>query len=173
MRYKLDTHLQQRLSSAIYAQLHFLKGKYIDLDSVLGRRNDYKWTVCSYYLCYAFQNPAIGENEYVVRIGLDKWGQPIDEITLPETKGQPKKEHIITYADALSIARRKGIIRRNERLEDVQSKVSYAPSQDILRWEITVREGKTDYTSDIRKIFLNAHPGKVLRIRRYEVRSNF
>ncbi|WP_139920952.1 PepSY domain-containing protein [Hymenobacter sp. DG01] len=158
--------MKDRLGEAAYSQVRFLEGRVVDVDSVLKQPNDIKWNVCSYYLCFAFQGAT-------AQVGLDKWGQPVNDLTLPEISRYPERGRLISRSAALQIARRKQVLRKSDRPEDVQAEISYSPELGVLRWIITVRQRKTDFASDIRKIALNAHTGEVLRIRKYESRSDF
>lgn len=166
VRYKLDSYMKDRLGESAYSQVRFLEGRVVDVDSVLKQPNDYKWNVCSYYLCFTFQGA-------IAQIGLDRWGQPINGLTLPEVRRYPERANWISRSAALQIAKHKRVVRKNTLPEDIYSELSYAPELDIMRWIITVRQRQTDFASDMRKIILNAHTGEVIRIRKYESRSNF
>ncbi|GAB2944059.1 hypothetical protein GCM10027048_06070 [Hymenobacter coalescens] len=166
VRYKLTGYMNDWLGEAVYLQVRFLEGRAVDVDSLLKQRNDIQWTVCSYYLCFAFQDA-------VAQVGLDKWGQTLNELTLPDVRRYPDRAGLISKAAALQMARRRGVIRRDDLPESISTELSYASEPGILRWIITVRRRKTDYASDIQRIVLNAHNGAVLRIRKYEERQIF
>ncbi|MBB4603136.1 hypothetical protein HNQ93_003781 [Hymenobacter luteus] len=158
--------MKDRLGEAAYSQIRFLEGRAVDIDSVLSQPNDIKWNVCSYYLCFAFQDA-------IAQVGLDKWGQPVNDLTLPEISRHPERGHLISRSAALQVARRKKVLRKSNRPEDIRAELSYSSELGVLRWIIIVRQRKTDFASNVRKIILNAHTGEILRTRKYNSRSNF
>jgi hypothetical protein len=108
IRIKLETHLIDRLGQEFYLKLKISGGQILDLDRlyiVEDNAKNYQWTPYSYYLCFSFQDASKGIGLYTAKIVLDKYGNVIDEIQLPNIKDNPAKATIISLEQAKVIAR--------------------------------------------------------------------
>jgi len=129
---KLASHLTDRLGQVFYSKLKICDGQIVDLDRlyiVEDHAKNYQWTPYSYYLCFSFQDTSKGVGLYTAKIVLDKFGNVVEEIQLPNIKNNPEKRDIISLEQAKAIA------TANKFYDDkTEISLSYDREADAITW---------------------------------------
>lgn len=160
IRIKLEAHLIDRLGADFYAKIKISGGQIIDLDRLYIVEKDavnYKWTPYSYYLCFSFQDTTKGIGLYTAKIVLDKYGNVIEEIQLPNIKDNPDKATIISKEQAKIIATENKFYDENTYIS-----ISYDEQAGSITWRFTQKTYEPNHTVWGSTWEIDAHNGKVL-----------
>lgn len=156
IRTRLVAHLIARLGNNFYSKLKLSGGQILNLDrlyQVEENAKSYQWTPYPYYLCFSFQDPAKGIGLYTAKIVLDKYGNIIEEIELPNIKDNPGKENIISLKEASSIAAKNKFNPEVARVE-----LGYDKINDSLFWSFCISDN--GFNNSIMEI--DAHSGAII-----------
>jgi hypothetical protein len=160
IREKLDKHLVGRLGEQFYSKLKLNGGQIVNLDRLYKvnlNAKDYKWTPYSYYLCLSFQDTTKGIGLYTAKIVLDKNGNVVKEIELPDIVAHPEKANLISINSAKVIAKSNSFPSTVGNI-----KLQYDNDSGSLVWcfeKITKDNGLSFSTETL---IIDAHTGKVL-----------
>lgn len=166
IRVKLEAHLIRRLGLEFYSKLKFAGGQIVDLKElyiVEKSAKDYRWKLYSYYLCFSFQDIAKGIERYIGNIVLDKYGDIVEEIELPDMQRNPQKANIISLQQAKAIA------IKNECYDDRHTSITFEYSKMrgslIWRFERHIFE-KSMYQFEefipSKMLEIDAHSGEII-----------
>jgi uncharacterized membrane protein YkoI len=160
IRINLVAHLIDRLGQDFYSKLKISGGQILDLDRlyiVEDNAKNYQWTPYSYYLCFSFQDASKGIGLYTAKIVLDKHGNVIDEIQLPNIKENPEKATIISLEQA------KGIALENKFYDDkTEISLSYDKKAGSITWCFKQTTYNSDHTLSGWTWVIDAHNGKII-----------
>ncbi len=160
IRIKLVAHLTARLGADFYSKLKLSGGQIVNLDRlyiVEDNAKNYKWTPYSYYLCFSFQDPAKGIGLYTAKIVLDKSGNVMNEIQLPDIHTNPEKATIISLEQAKKIAAENKFYDNKTEIS-----LSYDTKNGSIAWCFKQAVFKPDHTMSGSTLVIDAHNGKVL-----------
>jgi hypothetical protein len=160
IREKLVKHLVDRLGEHFFSKLKLSGGQIINLDrlyKVNFNAKNYKWTPYSYYLCLSFQDTAKGIGLYTAKIVLDKNGDVVKEIELPDIVVHPEKANLISINSAKLIAKSNSF---SSAVGDI--KFQYDNDSESLVWcfEIITKNNGLSFSTET--LMIDAHTGKVL-----------
>jgi hypothetical protein len=157
---KLVEHLISRVGNQFYSKLKLNGGQIVNLDrlyKVEANAKNYKWTPYSYYLCFSFQDTAKGIGLYTAQIVLDKNGNVVKEIQLPDISSNPEKANIISRISASVIAKKMGFTPKTD-----NTSLEYDADVDSLIWCFEKRTNDNGLTFSVEKLHVDAHNGKVI-----------
>ena len=160
IRIKLAAHLTERLGPDFYSKLKLSGGQIVNLDRlyiVEDNAKNYKWIPYSYYLCFSFQDPAKGIGLYTAKIVLDKSGNVINEIQLPDIHANPEKATIISLEQAKKIAAENKFYDNKTEIS-----LSYDAKNGSIAWCFKQSVFNPDHTMSGSTLVIDAHNGKVL-----------
>jgi len=150
---KVTDHLKNRLGESFYSKLRFSSCIIVDFDDlyrVKAEAKDFHWKVFTYKLEYAFSMEKVGIKRYEAEIWLDKYGEVIQEIDLPDIRNQPEKATIISVDEAIRISKENG-------LKPTRVELAYRREDDSIVWRtVRFKDGIT------RQLDISAHTGKIL-----------
>jgi len=147
---KLEDHLIKRVGVDFYSKLKLNGGQIVDLERLYivdENAKNYKWTPYSYYLCFAFSDPKKGVGRYSSQIVLDKEGNIMKEIGLPNIAADSTKRNIIHVNDAKNIAVKKGFDLKTSKIW-----LGYSQKKDSFVWcfeKVVNNDGFTFNTSTL------------------------
>lgn len=157
---KLIKHLVSRLGEPFYSKLKLNGGQIVDLDRLykvnLNAKN-YKWTPCSYYLCFSFQDTSKGIGLYTAKIVLDKDGNVVKEIELPDIVLHPEKTNLISLKSASGIAKDNNFPTTIPNIS-----LRYDSDFECLVWCFRKVTEDNGLTFSIETLMIDAHTGKIL-----------
>lgn len=160
IRTKLEAHLIERLGKDFYSKIKISGGQIVDLERlyiVEDNAKNYKWTPYSYYLCFSFQDATKGIGLYTAKIVLDKYGNVVKEIQLPNIKANPHKANIISLDEAKTIA------KENDFYDDkTEISLSYDNEAGSITWCFKRTTYHSNHTLSGWTLVIDAHNGKVL-----------
>lgn len=160
IRTKLTAHLIDRLGQGFYSKLRISGGQILNIDRlyiVEDNAKNYKWTPYSYYLCFSFQDTSKGIGLYTAKIVLDKNGNVVDEIQLPNIKDFPEKGNLISLENAKVIA------TENEFYNDkTEISLSYDDKVGSITWNFKQTTYNSNHTLSGSTLVIDAHNGKIL-----------
>lgn len=157
---KLIQHLTSRLGIQFYSKLKLNGRQIVSLDrlyKVEANAKNYKWIPYSYYLCFAFQDKAKGIGLYTAQIVLDKNGNVVKEIQLPDISTNPEKANIISLRSARLIANKMGFSSNTHNVS-----LEYDADAGSLIWCFEKLTSDNGLTFTVEKLHVDAHNGMVL-----------
>jgi len=160
IRIKLETHLTKRLGQDFYSKLSISGGQIVDLDRlyiVEDNAKNYKWTPYSYYLCFSFQDTAKSIGLYTAKIVLDKYGNVVEDIELPNIIDNNEKAKIISLEQAKAIA-----IENKFYDDKTLISLSYDDKHGSVTWCFKQTTYNTNHTLYGWTWVIDAHNGKVI-----------
>jgi hypothetical protein len=160
IRAKLTAHLMERIGEEYYSKLKISGGQILDLNrlyAVNENAKNYQWTPYNYYLCFSFQEASKGIGFYTAKIILDKSGNVIEEIELPNIQESPEKAYLISLEEATQIATMNNFYR-----EDTEISLSYHKKADSITWCFTYTDFNSDHTLSGWTLVVDAHNGKII-----------
>lgn len=159
IRQKLVNHLKDRLGGPFYSRLHLTYGQIVNLDrlyKVSHNAGNYKWTPYSYYLYFGFEDSAKGIGQYNASIVLDKQGQVVDEIELPDIKNNPEKSNIIPLGQIKKIAEKNGFDPK------MRIELGFDRESNSITWNFTKVTNDQRFSFSYSVLCIDAHTGRVI-----------
>ena len=117
----------------------------------------YRWKIPAYELVFKYADRKKGIKEYYARIRLDSYGDPIDEINLPNVSVNPHKADVISIKKAIEIAKERGF-----KAKEMNIRISYDNHVESLVWEISSFAGKIDYIISTKILRIDTHSAEIL-----------
>jgi Zn-dependent metalloprotease len=108
-------------------------------------------------LCFSFKDTTKGIGLYTAKIVLDKFGNVIEEIELPDIKKFPEKSNIISLEQAKVIATENKFFD-----EKTLINLSYDKKNGSIVWCFKQTTYKPDHTLSGWTLVIDAHNGKVI-----------
>ena len=152
-------HLANRLGTELLGRLTFQEGEVIDHHR-LYRDNpdarDYKWTIPTYILNFAFTDRAKGIVRYDAQIGLSSTGKVVQEINLPDMRQYRTPYSLISVGEAAKVASTMGLPPGR-----IYPEILYREDKNAIVWRFS--ETVFDDGSVEKKILvdIDAHSGKL------------
>lgn len=169
IRIKVDTYLIDYLGVEFAKTLRFNGGNVVNIPElylVNPGAKDYKWKIGTYYLCFNCQSLKSTASEYSAGITLDANGDIITQINLPSIGKDIGKGKLISIDQAIKIAQKKWPERRNTAwINESSVTLAYSPQANSLVWYFGQTNSEGPGVSHLRRIFIDAGNGSVLRIR--------
>lgn len=171
VRQKLDRHLNERLTEAVYGRLRFSVGQFIDSREIERIHSQQQKlypgsaprVIPSYELCFTYENPAAGIKSFAAEIQLREDGGVVEDIRLPSFRNSPEKRKLIGLDDAKKIAleRIKSMFGREASINGVE--LNYRREDDAIVWVFSkTLEYKEHYFGHFYRVEVSAHDGRVL-----------
>lgn len=164
IREKLVKHLVTRLGEQLYSKIKISGGQIVDLDRlyvVEANAKNYRWTPYSYYLCFSFQDTSKGIGLYTAKIVLDKNGNIIKEIQLPDIKSNPGKANVISIESAKTIAKKHNFNPTPDKI-----RLDYDLETESLIWCFEKVTNDNGLTFSLETLIVDAHTGIILGTRK-------
>lgn len=158
---KVANHLKERVGGDFYAKLRISDGIIVDLDRLLiveDYLNTYHWTPQSYYLSISFMDTTNGIACFSAKMVLDKEGNIIEEINLPNIQQDISKGEIMSMAEAIEVAK-----CNNYYNEKTYIDFEYDENNDCFTWIFTEPIYNDKFTSSYKRFRIAAHNGKMLK----------
>lgn len=160
IRTKLHSHLVARLGQEFYSRLRINGGQIVDLSRLYiadPKARDFRWTPYSYYICFSFEDTAKGIGLYSAKIILDKDGNVVQEIELPNIRKHPHKGIIIPLPDAKKIAQVNGF-----HPDSTSISLDYDKKEESIAWCFTQSVFSSEYGLQSVTLRIDAYSGKVI-----------
>lgn len=161
---KLVTHLVTRLGYQFYSKLKLSGGQIVNLERlyiVEMNAKNYKWIPYSYYLCFSFQDMSKGIGLHTAQIVLDKNGNVVKEIQLPDMKSNPEKANLISRESAMTIAKNSNFNPAPDRIS-----LEYDLNERSLVWCFEKVTNDNGLSFSLETLVVDAHTGRILGTRK-------
>ncbi|MCI1186336.1 hypothetical protein MON38_02815 [Hymenobacter sp. DH14] len=171
VRAKVEPYLVDRLGVNFYKSLRFINGQKFSLNNLDSARigiKDYRFPLATYYLQYVCLETKSESGYFKAGASFDSDGIVVDSINLPKFTNYFNHQKLISVHKAINIARHSWSDEFKENPNWIRRQnvsLDYSPLNNCFVWWFSKTKSEGPGKSHLRRIFINASTGNVLRTR--------